>query len=281
MAGNVRTPSGGPTHRLDRVRPDPRLPSPAIRALIDANAPLWAGEAEVFRTYWDSPRRSVETDCRWLARQCFHELFGGFLPRLRELSDRFPAIELGDGRATVLGSAQATYEQLAHYCAFAQAYDSLRGPRPPLSLAAMKDDGDWDENVDLALACARHRWEFGEVATLAEAFTAEGYCTLYSEGLALAGRGGADDLIAEACAQVHDQKRDRMIAAVIQLEDRGLEPEGFDRIIELSVEQMKLRIRMRNAQFGFPLSHGRLQAIDGGDVDPLTFDYARAGFVLA
>ncbi len=32
--------------------------SAALRDLISASAPLWAGEAEVVRTYWDSPVRS-------------------------------------------------------------------------------------------------------------------------------------------------------------------------------------------------------------------------------
>ncbi len=33
---------------------------------------------------------------------------------------------------------------------------------------------------------------------------------------------------------------------------------------------------MRNAQFGFPLSEERVQAIYRGDIEPLEFDYERA-----
>ena len=38
------------------------MPSSQLVSLVDAVAPLFAGEAEVMRTYWTSPDRSVETD---------------------------------------------------------------------------------------------------------------------------------------------------------------------------------------------------------------------------
>ena len=47
-----------------------------LTKLIDLSAPLWAGEAEVVRTYWDSPVRSRETDLLWLRRQCSKEFNG-------------------------------------------------------------------------------------------------------------------------------------------------------------------------------------------------------------
>jgi hypothetical protein len=48
-------------------------------------------------------------------------------------------------------------------------------------------------------------------------------------------------------------------------------------MIALLRQQLQLRIRMRNAQFSFPLSEARVQAIFGGDIAPEPFDYARAG----
>lgn len=38
-----------------------------LRRVIEANARLWAGEAEVFRTYWTWSGRTRETDKQWLA----------------------------------------------------------------------------------------------------------------------------------------------------------------------------------------------------------------------
>ncbi len=40
-----------------------------VRRLVELSAPLWAGEAEVVRTYWDSPVRTAATDVLWLRRQ--------------------------------------------------------------------------------------------------------------------------------------------------------------------------------------------------------------------
>src|SRR5688500_5664082 len=52
------------------------MSNPQIRRLVEAATPLWAGEAEVVRTYWTSPKRSLETDLLWLRRQCFKEFWG-------------------------------------------------------------------------------------------------------------------------------------------------------------------------------------------------------------
>jgi len=251
----------------------------ALQRLIEVGSPLWAGEAEVFSTYWDWSRRTVDSDCTWLTRQCFKELFDGFLPGLRDLSDRFPSLEEGDGRTAVLESAHAAYRELAHYCAFADTYDALRGHRPALSISGLKETGNWDANVDLELGRVRHRWEFGDIAARATAVTERGYCTLYSGGMGLAGRGGADDLIAIACAAGFEYQWDRTIACIAAVDDDDLAPEALETLLELCGEQMKLQIRMRNAQFGHPLPPERLRAIDAGDVDPLPFDYAKAGFL--
>jgi len=47
-----------------------------LRRLIAANAPLWAGEAEIVRTYWTAPHRTRATDKLWLKRQCWKEYCG-------------------------------------------------------------------------------------------------------------------------------------------------------------------------------------------------------------
>lgn len=254
-----------------------REASASLRALIDANAPLWAGEAEVFRAYWDWPRRSRASDRRWLARQCYKELFDGFAPRLRELRAGFPALDSATPRWELLEMARGAQEELAHYCLFADAHDAIRGREPRLTLAAVERMGNWPENAALGALRARHRRRHGELGRRAQAFTEGGYCTLYAEGMRLAGRGGGDDVIAHACARVYDDEWDHMLAGIAGLDDMGLGPADWSLLTELTVAQMKLRVRMRNAQFGRPLSDARLRAIDAGDIPPLTFDYARAG----
>ena len=38
-----------------------------LNRLIDVATPYWAGEAEVFTTYWKWDKRTRETDRAWLA----------------------------------------------------------------------------------------------------------------------------------------------------------------------------------------------------------------------
>ncbi|MDE2165567.1 MAG: hypothetical protein KGJ66_04425 [Alphaproteobacteria bacterium] len=47
-----------------------------LHRLIDLAAPFWAGETEVVRTYWTSPKRTRATDLLWLQCQCFEEFWG-------------------------------------------------------------------------------------------------------------------------------------------------------------------------------------------------------------
>lgn len=250
-------------------------------ALVDANAPLWAGEAEVFRSYWDWAGRSVTTDLQWLARQCYKELFDGFVPRLEQLHERFPNLDAGVPRRLVLESAEDAYEELAHYCAFADAYDALRATgvsAPGLTVDGLRASGNWDENRRLGELRAQHRRAHGDLGMRAQAFTEGGYCTLYSEGLRLAGRGGADEPIAAACKVVYEDEWDHMLEGVTGLHQHAIDDEGWAVLVELTVAQMKLRIAMRNAQFAYPLSQERVWELQDGAADPLPFDYAKAGF---
>ena len=87
-----------------------------LRRVIAANSRLWAGEAEVFRTYWTWPSRTRETDRQWLAYQCYKEVWsviagdpadGLFMGTLRELERMFPQIDEVYDRHEVLDVAEA------------------------------------------------------------------------------------------------------------------------------------------------------------------------------
>lgn len=256
-------------------------PSPWLVELVAANAPLWAGEAEVFRTYWDWDGRTPATDRRWVVRQCYKELFDGFVPRLDSLVGGWTGIERGMSRADALELSKSAYEELAHYCAFADAYDALRGDDPGDDEVGLDVDVvracNWPENAVLAELRAGHIRDHGEMGRRAHAFTEGGYCTLYFEGQQLRGRGGVDDVIAGACALVYDDEWEHMLHGIAGLADDNLDPASWRLLADLSVAQMRARIRMRNAQFGFPLSDARIAAIQAGDIVPLAFDYRRAG----
>lgn len=253
-----------------------------LQRLIDANAPLWAGEAEIVRTYWDSPIRTRETDLLWLSRQCHKEYWSGFFPPFERLKEKLGEIDRGIGRRQMLDAIKTLYQEFSHYCVFADVYDALRREgEQTLDPDALKLHGDWTENAALRQIRAEHRKTHGRLGMRAYAFTEGGHCALFAEGMKLRGRGGVDDLIAEACAGVYDDEYGHMLKGITGLEQEGLTEADWGLLTELTVEQMKYRISMRNAQFSHPVPEQRIEEILLGRIQPLSFDYERAGLRAA
>lgn len=259
--------------------------SPKLRRLIHRNAFLWSGEAEVIETYWRWSGRNRQTDRAWLARQCFKEFWGSgtgdeklglLLGPVEELRRLFPRIDVDVDRAKVLEVAESLRSEFAHYVAFADAHD------------AMTEAGEARINphqlerwpADAALAALRyaHREQYGDLGMRAACFTEGGYCTLFASGMKLRGNGGRDDLIAAACATAYEDEFDHMLKGIVGLDSEGLAEADWRLLERLTQEQMRLRIRMRNEQFGFPVKEARVQALLRGETTPLEFDYARACF---
>lgn len=261
-----------------------------LRKLIDRAAPFWAGEAEVFRTYWDWDQRTRETDRRWLALQCSKEVWGSglapldlgiFLGPVKELEAAFPKIDIEIDRHEVLAIAEGLWAEFAHYCAFADAYDAMALPgEKKLNPHDLKQS--WKEDLDLSHLRFEHKRKHGKLGQRSVNFTEGGYCTLFSEGMKLKDRGGDPKhgarnlLIAEACAKVYEDEFGHMLKGIVGLDQEGLTAEEWQLLGDISVEQLKGRIRMRNAQFGYPLSEQRVQEIFAGACEPIPFDYAKA-----
>ena len=170
--------------------------SAELKHLIDSAAPYWAGEAEVFRSYWNWGRRSRETDRRWLALQCSKEIWGSglapldkgiFLGPAEQLVAAFPRIDITLNRHEVLEIAEGLRAEFAHYCAFADAHDALalRG-EPRLNPHAVKTA--WKEDQELSALRFAHKKENAKLGDRATRFTEGGYCTLFSEGMGLKDR---------------------------------------------------------------------------------------------
>lgn len=263
-----------------------------LTKLIDLSAPLWAGEAEVVRTYWDSPVRNLETDLLWLRRQCSKEFngtgtgeyknLGIFMGPVTELGEIFSKIDIGDDgvdRRYVLDLIEMLHDEFEHYTRFADVYDAISGPdTPPMNPHELQT---WDEDVELTQTRYRHNEEHGDLGLRASRFTEGGYCTLFREGMRLKGRGGVDDMIAEACTKVYEDEFGHMLAGIIGLDNEGWSADQLALMEELVIEQLRLRIRMRNAEFSFPLNEDRVQAIFNGDIEPEPFDYAWAKAAMA
>ena len=256
-----------------------------LQTLIDNVAPLFAGEAEVFSTYWDLPGRTAETDKSWIQRQARKEVWdtplgdprGLFVGPLEDLLADFPLIDQGVPRHDVLERLETLYEEFSHYCAFADAYDALCGPgERRLSPSMLKDVPDWTENEAIRDRRAQIKQDHGAVGERACFFTEGGYCTLFTEGMRLAGRGAADAAIAAACSKVYDDEFEHMRKGIMGLDDAGLADRDWELMIALSVELQRMRISMRNAQFGNPVTEARIAEILDGKIEPIRFDVDRA-----
>jgi hypothetical protein len=259
--------------------------SPALRKLIDATATLWAGEAEVIRTYWTSPVRTRESDLRWLRAQCRKEFWdsfadpqkGLFLEPLDRLRAAFPKIDIEVDRHEVLDLAEMFFAEFSHYVAFADAYDAIRGEGDvPMNPHALRHANEWPENAELGRIRAEHRRLHGDLGLRACEITEGGYCALFSEGMKLSGSGGADEAIAAACRAVYDDEFGHMLRGILNLDEENLTPADWELLERMTREQMQARIHMRNAQFGYPVSEARIREIFAGRIEPVAFDYERA-----
>ncbi|HVO15580.1 MAG TPA: hypothetical protein VMV26_10220 [Alphaproteobacteria bacterium] len=263
--------------------------SSRLRHAIDLAAVYWAGEAEVVRSYFRSPARTRESDRLWLARQAFKEIWGsGFTAQntsliqgwAKQLTDWFPQIDQGIDRHEALELAEGLWAEFAHYCAFADAHDAMGRPgEPKLSPMAIRTI-NWPAEDALSELRRAHRRDHGETGWRATRFTEGGYCTLFAEGMALGqdpdGHDGRNGLIAKACARVYDDEFGHMLMGVVAMDNERMDDAEWALFERLAVEQLKLRIRMRNEQFGAPLAEARIQEIYAGKIEPIAFDYARA-----
>jgi hypothetical protein len=261
-----------------------------LQRLIDRAAPYWAGEAEVFATYWGWAKRTRETDRRWLALQCSKEVWGSglapldlgiFLGPVKELEAAFPKIDIEIDRHAVLDVCEGLWAEFAHYCAFADAHDAMALPgEKKLNPHDVKQS--WKEDLDLSHLRFGHKKENPKLGERATRFTEGGYCTLFSEGMGLRSRGGDpvhgrnNLLIAEACSKVYEDEFGHMLKGIVGLDREGLSEAEWQHLGDISVEQLKARILMRNAQFSYPLGEQRVKEIFAGTCKPLAFDYEKA-----
>jgi hypothetical protein len=254
-----------------------------LRRLIVANAPLWAGEAEIVRTYWTSPIRTRETDKLWLKRQCWKEYAGtgqsrgenvGMISSLAvELKELVPQLDISVDRHDLRDLMEKVYVEYTHYCLFSDVYDTLlEKDEPKLNANKLTT---WPEEEALASVRRNIRKRGGKLAR-ATGFTEGGYCTLYSEGAKLKGRRGVDGRIAAACQKVYDDEFGHMMYGVIGVEMDGMTASDWAELTDLTVEQLRLRLYMRNVQFSHPLSDARIKEILAGKIEPIAFDYEKA-----
>ncbi len=115
--------------------------SEGLDNLIRANEPFWGAEAEVIRTYWDSPIRNHETDEKWLIHQIYKEYWDGILPPLEWFQAQLPHASVHGGRARLLEVATILHEETEHFALLADLYLVLAGVDYALSPDELKARG--------------------------------------------------------------------------------------------------------------------------------------------
>lgn len=266
--------------------------STELQRLIDVSAPLWAGEAEVVRTYWTSPVRTLETDLLWIRRQCSKEFNGSgigeyknmgvFMGPLMELQEVFPKIDTGQpdsiSRHYVLELMETLKDEYEHFCLFSDVYDQIK-PDDVLTMNPHELQ-TWDEDVSLTSLRHGHIAEHGKLGIRASRFTEGGYCTLFREGMRAKDIGGefdaANKLIAAACKEIFEDEFGHMLEGIAGLDQEGWSAADFKLMEDLVVDQLRHRVHMRNAEFSHPLTQDRVDAIFAGDITREPFDYAAA-----
>jgi hypothetical protein len=206
--------------------------SPPLCHLIVTAAPLFAGEAEVVRSYWEGRVRTIETDLRWLEMQVFKEFRGSgvgdfdnrgvIMGPLTETLELLPRMDIEDGvtRHRIRDLLEGLYEEFTHLVAFADVYDAIRPVGTPV-LDPHRCAG-WPEDDVLTKLRYRTIAENGEIGRRASKFSEGGYCTLFREGMAIADRGGNDALIAAACARVYEDEFEHMLEGIAGLDDGAM-----------------------------------------------------------
>ena len=256
-----------------------------IRRMIDANAPLWAGEAEIVRTYWTSPLRNRETDKLWLKRQCWKEYVGVAkfdgptldvaMPTemISDLKDMLPKLDISVNRHDVRELLDKVHAEFTHYCLFADIYDGLLEKGEPKIRA--NELMVWPEEDALAKYRNHIRVDLPKYGR-ATGFTEGGYCTLYSEGAKLQGRPGLDGRIGKACQKVYDDEFGHMMWGILGTDTDDLSAAEWKELTEITCEILRLRLHMRNTQFSHPVPESRMKEIFAGKIKPIEFDYQKA-----
>ena len=255
-------------------------PSKGLLKLIAANAPYWGAEAEVIRSYWNSPVRNPDSDRKWLIHQIYKEYWDGVQPYLAMFNQHLPKANSNEQRQKLMELSEIVYEEVEHFVMFADLYLVLNGTDYNLSPDELKAAGNWPENDELMALRQLHTSQSAEIGPRATRFTEGGYVALFTEGMKLAGGNKFDTAVAGVCKRIYDDEFNHMLLGIIETDSEQLSTADWELLEQFTVAQMKKRIIMRNAQFSKPVSEDRMQQLLAGQATPIVFDFSYAAQLL-
>jgi len=211
--------------------------------------------------------RSKEEHLRWLRLQAYKELQprsdGLILKLVDKLKADYPKLEHQEGRDDYLHTIQFLMEEFRHYVLFADVIDDLTGERiTPEELTRYELPGE------TALRKVRRDYieEHGNLASFASSFCEGGGASIYYEG-SLVGGDSLSDKISAACKSVYDDEVDHAAHGATSLSEQAKTEEEWTLARDMVEAISKARVRMRNEQFGSPLSEDRLTEIFAGNIE--------------
>jgi hypothetical protein len=246
------------------------FPEKVKKELTEILAKYAAGNAEIVRAYFNRPR-SREPDLSWLKCQAARELTTAwkFLDNLKDLRPKF---EKGLKRGDYENLARAFIEELEHYRLFVSILEEKFNEKIDvdelLTLGVWSDNDRFPENTQKAHFERRLRASGDELAKLALRI-GEGGGSGWLIGLSRITGGRLEQRMARVAGEIAG---DEMFHGPIHIGAAARRIKTGDQLEQVkgSLSQyLRYHLRMKNEQFGSPLSTERLEEIDRGKVEPL------------
>ncbi len=242
----------------------------AIRRLADRYR---RAEKEIVRNYFKK-RRSRDEHLRWLKAQAFKE-HAAIRPLLEILGVYHGRIDRGLSRREFEEIAEKLAEETKHARLVMDLIEEIGGRRiDPAGLVWLPED------KQLARVRARYSKTFAallhgskspgekemrrkdeEIERAAVTLTEGGGGALYEVCVALK-NGRVERKIARAFKAIHADEKDHKDAGARRLARLLRSRADYERAAEIVCEVSAQRLRMRNEQFGFPLSLADLEDLD-------------------
>jgi hypothetical protein len=226
--------------------------------------------------YFYGPLRNQSTDQQWLLHQIYKEYCDGVKPYANKLMNSIDNIADKTGRESLKDLAEIVCDEVDHFLMFVELWELLVGEQYSVDPARLARLGSWPENDALIQARQRHRDQSAKIGARAASFSEGGYMALFSEGSRLPAHSDFDKLLAKVCRSIYDDEFQHMLLGIVQTDAQQLSDGEWDLLQVFSVEQMRLRVAMRQAQFGNPVPNDRLQILLEGGGEPVDFDYKSA-----
>jgi hypothetical protein len=216
-------------------------------------------------------QRSREQDIAWLKCQAARELTTAwkFLDNLKDLQPKF---EKELKRKDYENLARAFSEELEHYRLFVAILEEQFGEKIDvdelLTLGVWSDNERFPENTKKARYEKELRASGDEMAKIALGI-GEGGGSGWLIGLSRITGGELEQRIAHAAREISHDEMFHGPIHIAAAARRIKTPEQLERAKTVLARYLQHHLRMKNEQFGNPLSKERLEEIDQGKVQPL------------